>query len=201
MIEKKKAKRQKPEDFIGETFNEGRLEVIGIAGKDNRGLTLFKVTCIECSKDKELFPDGYFVSTKWNLKNGKKPCGCSDRPVWEDWQFLILASRVAKDRFIVHDFAEPFKNVSTKLNLECLKDGYKWTANINSVMVGHGCPMCVLATQNRQNKRRCKNVLTFVKKWSTMLLVLLMDIKVQIKHVLNMSAKFMENKMLVIISL
>lgn len=143
MIEKKKAKRQKPEDFIGETFNEGRLEVIGIAGKDNRGLTLFKVTCIDCSKDKELFPDGYFVSTKWNLKNGKKPCGCSDRPVWEDWQFLILASRVAKDRFIVHDFAEPFKNVSTKLNLECLKDGHKWTARINDIINGgKGCLKC-----------------------------------------------------------
>ncbi len=153
MIEKKKAKRQKPEDFIGETFNEGRLEVIGIAGKDNRGLTLFKVTCIECSKDKELFPDGYFVSTKWNLKNGKKPCGCSDRPVWEDWQFLILASRVAKDRFIVHDFAEPFKNVSTKLNLECLKDGHKWTARISDIINGgKGCPKCAGVNLSEQKK-------------------------------------------------
>lgn len=140
---KKKVKRQKPESFIGETFNEGRLEVIGIAGKANRGLTLFKVTCIECSKDKELFPDGYFVSTKWNLKHGKKPCGCSDRPVWEDWQFLILARRAAEDRFIVHDFAEPFKNVSTKLNLECLKDGHKWAARINDIINGgKGCPKC-----------------------------------------------------------
>ena len=198
VIENKK-KQQKAEDFIGWRSPDGKLEVIGIIGKQGSATT-FKVTCTECSKDKELFPDGYFVSTKGALVKGVKPCGCSKIPKWKPWQFLILARRAAKARFIVHGFAEEFKNQRTKLNLECLKDGYKWTANINSVMVGHGCPMCVLATQNRQNKRRCKNVLTFVKKWTTMLLVLKMDIKM-LSLVLITSAKFMENKTLVMIVL
>ena len=140
MTEKKK--RPRPYDFIGWKSEDGKLEVVGIAGK--QGIkTKFKVTCTECSKDKELFPDGYFISQKDSLVSGRKPCGCSKSPKWFDWQYLILASRAVKDRFIVHGFAEDFKNAKTKLNLECLKDGHKWTASIDSIINGGtGCPKC-----------------------------------------------------------
>lgn len=122
MINKKKY--EKADDFIGWKSEDGKLEVIGIAGKDKWGGSLFKVTCSECSKDPELFPDGYFVSLKGELVRGQKPCGCSKSPKWYDWQFLILARRAGEKKdFIIHGFAEPFKNVHTKLNLECLKDG------------------------------------------------------------------------------
>lgn len=138
---KKRETPQKAEDFIGWKSPDGKLEVIGIIDKQGTN-TVYKVTCTECSKDKELFPDGYFVSLKGNLVNGKKPCGCSKKPNWKCWQFLILANRAAKDRFIVHGFAEEFHGQNTKLNLECLKDGHKWTASINNVMNGKGCPKC-----------------------------------------------------------
>ena len=132
----------KSEDFIGWKSPDGKLEVIGIAGKQGTNL-IYKVTCTECSKDKELFPDGYFVSKKCNLLKGQKPCGCSKQPKWKPFQYLMLACRAAKDRFIVHGFAEEFHGKSTKLNLECLKDGHKWTASITSVInVGNGCPKC-----------------------------------------------------------
>ena len=139
----RKNKRQKPEDFIGWRSEDGKLEVVGIHGKQGTK-TLFKVTCNECSKDKDLFPDGYFVSTKDHLVNGQRPCGCSKSTKWYDWQYLILARRVGENKnFIVHGFAEPFKNAYTKLNLECLKDGHKWTASINNVMNKcSGCPKC-----------------------------------------------------------
>lgn len=141
MTENKK-KYEKAEDFIGWKSPDGKLEVIGIHGKQGTAAT-FKVTCTECSKDKELFPDGYFVSQKSDLIRGIKPCGCSKSPKWKDWQFLILARRSAKDRFIVHGFAEEFKNHKTKLNLECLKDGHKWVARINDVVNNDsGCPKC-----------------------------------------------------------
>lgn len=140
-VENKK-KNIKAEDFVGWKSPDGKLEVIGIVGKQGTK-TLFKVTCSECSKDPELFPDGHFVSLKENLVRGKKPCGCS-RYKWEDWQYLILTRRVGEDKgFIVHGFAEPFKNAKTKLNLECLKDGYKWTVSIDNVMNnGRGCSKC-----------------------------------------------------------
>lgn len=145
-----KNKRPKPEDFIGWKSQDGKLEVIGIIEKSKH--TKFKVTCTECSKDPELFPDGYFVSFKGNLVNGQKPCGCSKSPRWEDWQFLIIARRAAKDRFIVHGFEE-FKGAYTKLNLECLKDGHKWTAIIHSVInKGSGCPKCADTKAAEQKK-------------------------------------------------
>ena len=142
-VTKTKKKRQQPEDFIGETFNDGKLKVIGVFGKQGTTV-LFKVTCTECSKDPELFPDGYFVDTKRNLKKGKKPCGCSKQPRWFPFQYLILASRAGKKKgFVVHGFAANFNGKNTKLNLECLKDGHKWVASAHSIInVGTGCPMC-----------------------------------------------------------
>ena len=139
-----KTKREKSEDFIGWKSEDGKLEVVGIIGKTKSSNATFKVTCTECSKDPELFPDGHFVSTKGNLVDGLKPCGCGRNPRWSDWQFLILARRAGEKKgFIVHGFAEEFKNAYTKLNLECLKDGYKWTANIDSIInVGRGCAKC-----------------------------------------------------------
>lgn len=140
VVEKKK--RETAEGFIGWKSEDGKLEVTGIAGKQGR-TTIFKVTCTECSKDPELFPDGYFISQKGHLVKGQKPCGCSMYK-WVDWQFLILARRVGKEKgFIVHGFAEEFKNAHTKLNLECLKDGHNWIASIHNVVnAGTGCPKC-----------------------------------------------------------
>lgn len=141
MIEIKK-KRIKQEDFIGWKSPDGKLEVIGIHGKQGK-IPTFKVTCTECSKDHELFPRGYFVSIKKNLIKGQKPCGCSKQPRWLPFQYLILARRAAKDHFIVHGFSEEFHGKNTKLDLECLKDGYKWNASIHGIInVGTGCPMC-----------------------------------------------------------
>lgn len=160
-LTKTKKKRQQPENFIGEIFNDGKLKVVCIVGKNKYKQTLYKVTCTECSKDKELFPDGYFVSTKGELVNGSKPCGCSKQPRWYDWQYLILARRAAKGKFIVHGFAEDFKNTHTKLNLECLKDGHKWTASIHHVInSGKGCPKCAgtLKLSEQEALQKCVDI-------------------------------------------
>lgn len=133
---------EKAENFIGWKSEDGKLEVIGIHGKQGNA-SIFKVTCTECCKDKELFPDGYFVSLKCHLVNNRKPCGCAKTPRWTKEQFLILARRAAKDRFLVHGFAEEFYGQKTKLELECLVDGHKWTASSHHIINrGHGCPKC-----------------------------------------------------------
>jgi len=136
-------KLTKSKDFIGWKSEDGLLEVVDIYGKQG-SITTFKVICHKCKEDKELFPLGYFVSTKKNLEKGQKPCGCSKSPRWNQEQYLILARRAAQDRFIVHGFAEEFHGNKTKLDCECLIDGYKWTPNLNHLVTGDrtGCPKC-----------------------------------------------------------
>lgn len=140
-MRKKRDAPQKSEDFIGWKSPDGNLEVIGIFGKQKSN-TLFKVTCTECSKDKELFPEGYFISTKRHLLNGSKPCGCSSKPKLEGWQCLILAKRIGSGRFIVHGFTEKFKGVHTRLKLECVVDNCLWYPTISNITSGTGCPEC-----------------------------------------------------------
>lgn len=160
----KENKREKPEDFIGWKSEDGLLEVIGIVGKDNRTQknTTFKVTCMECSKDTELFPNGYFVSNKWDLKHRKKPCGCSKRPNWTKAQYLILARRVGEGRFIVHGFAEEFHGKKTKLSIECLLDNHKWSPSIDNIInIGSGCPKCAdnaKRTDEKEASDKCKAI-------------------------------------------
>lgn len=156
-------KNSRPEDFIGWKSEDGKLEVIEIHQESINGKpATFKVTCTECSKDKELFPDGYFISTKGDLKRGSKPCGCSKIPKWKPWQYLILAGRVGTAKgFIVNGFAAQFKNIHTKLNLECLKDGYKWVASINNVInKSSGCPKCGgnLKYQEQEALQKCIDI-------------------------------------------
>jgi len=138
-----KKKLEKPEKFIGWTSEDGNLEVIGIEGKDDHGHTLFKVTCKTCSQDPELFHDGYFVSTKGNLKNNHKPCGCSKRYKWCEEQSLIRVKRKVEDKeYTIYGFAEDYKGKNTKLNLKCVKD-HNWTTRLSDVLVNNsGCPVC-----------------------------------------------------------
>ena len=57
---------------------------------------------------------------------------------------MILAHREGEKKgFIVHGFAEPFRKSATKLDCECIKDGYRWTVSIGSIIHnGSGCPKC-----------------------------------------------------------
>lgn len=160
MIEVKK-KREKAEDFIGWKSKDDLLEVIGLEGRDSKSRAIFKVTCIKCSKDSELFPDGYFVSQKASLIREIQPCGCAKFPKWTKEQFLILSSRAGDGRFIVHGFAEEFHGANTKLNCECLKDGYNWNATIHSIINGNtGCAKCSgkLKLSEQEALERCNQI-------------------------------------------
>ena len=160
-VKNKRKPPQKPEDFIGWKSPEGRLEVIGIAGKQGRNTT-FKVICTECSKDRELFPLGYFINKKSSLLSGQIPCGCSKCPRWEDWQYLILARREGAGKFEVIGFVTKFRNCkNTKLRLKCLHDGFEWSATIDSV-INHkkGCPKCsgVYRPTDMEAFIKCENI-------------------------------------------
>lgn len=139
----KENKKETPEDFIGWKSEDGKLKVVGIIGKDKWGVNKYKVTCEVCSLDTELFPEGYFVCSKGELKRGRKPCGCAKSPRWDSRQFLVIVKRLGNVKgFLVHGFAEKFHGNKTKLNLECMKDGHKWLSSINNITSGNGCIKC-----------------------------------------------------------
>jgi len=165
------SKVEKPEDFVGWKSEDGLLEVIGTDIKSKTGRVLFRVVCEICSKDKELFPKGYFVCQKHHLKENKKPCGCSPSPRWTEDQFLIRAIRAGKDKNIkVLGYAEKFSGSYTKLNCECTIDNYRWEVSLfNLINTKNGCPKCsnkVIPTEqeayNICNELCNKNGYTFI---------------------------------------
>jgi hypothetical protein len=162
-----KSKRMKSEDFIGWTSKDGNLRVVGVHGKQGQHTT-FKVSCEICSPDTELFPLGYFVSTKYDLTHGVKPCGCSKKPRWSKEQCAIKIQRVCYEKgFIFHGFVDEYKGNRTKLKLECTKDGNNWdtTDILHLLSVGRGCSVCGknLSSEKQRTSEeiafaRCKEV-------------------------------------------
>ena len=122
----------------------GLLEVIGIYGRSKTHIAKFKVICHKCKEDTELFPLGYFVSTKKDLMGGLRPCGCGKNVRWNKEQYLTIVRRIGERKnFIVLGFAEEFHGAHTKLSLECLKDHCRWSPSIQSVVNRKsGCPKC-----------------------------------------------------------
>lgn len=155
-----KNKREKPEDFIGWKSEDGLLEVVDMYGKQGTN-AIYKVICHKCKEDKELFPLGYFITTKGNLLRGRKPCGCSKKTNWNKEQYLVLSRRAGKGRFIVHGYAEEYHGQKTKLNLECLIDGHKWIASLNNIInSGIGCTKCsgLYRLTEQEAFEKCKEI-------------------------------------------
>ena len=90
-------------NFIGTEFINKKgniLKVVGLdEGREKSGEKKYRVTCSECSKDTELFPQGYFVITKSNLVAGKSPCWCT-KPTPDLRQAEIIVNRkLDKDKY------------------------------------------------------------------------------------------------------
>lgn len=149
-----KNKYRSAEDFIGWKSPDGKLEVISMHEKSREGKpATFKVTCTECSKDPELFPDGYFVSIRTHLENNHKPCGCSSSYKWKEDQCLLRVRRASKEKgFVVLGYAEEYHGKDTRLECECLIDGNKWNPTAHGILSGRGCQTCQYREQGQKTK-------------------------------------------------
>ena len=166
---KTKKKRQKAEDFIGETFNDGKLKVVGIHSKEPYKAVKFKVICTECSKDKELFPDSYFVSTKGDLEKGAIPCGCGNGVKWTEYQYGVKLKRSMKSKNIIFEgFCGEFTGANTKVKCKCPVDGNRWISTISrltSEKAKHGCRLCKYKDQATKQVIQEKEVLKNFKEY------------------------------------
>lgn len=123
--------------------NEGQLEVIGIGARLNYH-KIYILKCSICTKDSELFGQGYFTSLKGCLMRGKIPCGCSTSPKWSKEQYAVLCYRKAQElgyKFL--GFEGNWKGNKTKLKMFCQKHGEWGTGIISNLLCsGFGCPKC-----------------------------------------------------------
>ena len=161
-MDKEKDKKLSAEnkDFIGWASKNNLLKVVGIHENVKGRPTTFKVTCEICSKDTELFPTGYFIMNKFQLVNGGIPCGCSKQPKLSTSQYLILASRLATNKFIIKGIIGEQKGTKTKIECKCLLDGWEWIPTLNDTLQGKGCPVCGGCLKKTESEAAllCKNI-------------------------------------------
>lgn len=130
--------------FTGETFGEsGQLEIIGWNSKCHRSKQ-YILKCSVCSKDPELYGEGYFKGFRSNMNKGALPCGCAEYKLWTEKQQRVRATRKANSlgyNFV--DWASPYKDSKTKMVLLCCDHGLWNTTKLQAMItIGHGCPRC-----------------------------------------------------------
>ncbi|WP_447828932.1 hypothetical protein [Aeromonas hydrophila] len=131
------------DEFIGQTFNDGKLVVTGWNGERRGNNKLYSCFCSECAKDPELFGDATFRSTKSDLVNGALPCGCSKKPRWTAQQYRVLLSRKANEKYtaVVPEDAKGTTKIQCACNAE--NCGHEWTVSIRDLLnAGSGCRNC-----------------------------------------------------------
>lgn len=139
MVNKKK--REPAEDFVGWTSEDGNLEVVELIEKSKH--SKYKVICKVCSQDHELFPEGYFISTKKSLKSGHLPCGCSSSYRWSDSSYIVKLNRVLEGSGIEYKISSNTKITrQTRIELYCNKHKVWWETSVGNVIKGTKCKLC-----------------------------------------------------------
>lgn len=97
--------------------------------------------CTTCSEDKELWPELIFDIR--NIRSGRRPCGCSKKTNWKDWQFEIRVRRKAESlglQFIGFD-NEFSGSAKTICKIVCPRHG-EFTKSIHMFLSGQSCTLC-----------------------------------------------------------
>lgn len=132
------------DQYTGKIFNDGKLIVVGFAGKFYPGRKRYVVKCLECAEDEELYGNGHFISTLGSLLHDILPCGCSGKVNWTKEQYSTLCSRKANELgYKFKGFCGEWMKCKTKVVLSCEKHSDWSTGNIaNLLNLGNGCPRC-----------------------------------------------------------
>lgn len=146
----------KAEDFIGWKSDNGLLTVTGIHSYQGK-YALYNVHCEICSKDTELFPNG-FKCKKAHLVAGVKPCGCSNNYKWNIDQYVLLAQRASPEHIVVHGYVGEVKGCYTLIERECLIHNYKWTTAYTNLRKKHDCKKCALINKSINQESALKIV-------------------------------------------
>lgn len=143
------------DEFSGSVFRH--LIVLGKLPKTTKVIH-YLCKCQECSKDPELFGDGYFYSTKAHLIKGRLPCGCSKAPRWNKDQSIVLLERVAnKDGFILQGIFGEFVGTKTRYIFRCPSHGQLEPKTFSDFISGRRCIECRIENLAKANTKNDDN--------------------------------------------
>ena len=133
----------------GDTY--GSLTIIGrINYRTESGTSTNKciVYCDVCSKDSELYGEGYFVEKLYRLKQGIKPCGCGIRKRLTEEQYKIVVRRNAeKNGLVFTGWAGDYNNNYTLCKVACPVHGELKPKRLNQFVNAEvRCRKCVAET-------------------------------------------------------
>tara|TARA_R110002012_G_scaffold49804_2_gene128740 strand:+ start:7044 stop:8231 length:1188 start_codon:yes stop_codon:yes gene_type:complete len=136
---------------VGDTFPTPKGGYITL---EQRIKGFWLVSCSICSKDTEMFPDLFKVSS-CSLSKGVPSCGCNNHTRLNKRQQTLRAARLASKRgYILEGFVTDNWTTKGKLKLYNPSNGNRWeTACIGSLLSGEGCPIEGRSTTGNKNTR------------------------------------------------
>ena len=145
---------------IGRTFNDGKLTCIRKvnSGTHTKDAT-YEFLCRECAKDPELYGDGVFMSSVYNVSIGHIPCGCAPSHRHEEWQNEIIAKRALSSvglEFV--RFSNPESTMTRrKAWCICKKHGLV-EKRISHAKDGSGCVKCANETRAKSKTKTIDHI-------------------------------------------
>jgi hypothetical protein len=130
--------------YTGQTFGKhGQLTIVGWLGY-YRSNKVYILHCKQCSKDAELYGEGYFKGMLCNLNKGCEVCGCSKAYIRSAQQQEVICKRQANEMDITFNgFVGGYKGKTiTRVSLECNRHG-SWETSTDCFLGKRtGCPQC-----------------------------------------------------------
>lgn len=148
------------EVVVGATYGEdNQLEIIDVFNETQLDGTKYRkkrrcrVICHTCKLDEEMWNDGIFNVSIYDIPRGRVPCGCSRSPSYSEAQWNIRIRRKAAQMNCTYlGIAEEWKGGTTHLKLKCNVDQTTWkSCTAHNLLVGNGCPTC--ATKSRASSQ------------------------------------------------
>lgn len=145
---------QDVDPFIGSEFSTPKGGILTVISHSHtiRSRKFYVVECSLCAQDKELWPTGTIVTSRYDIARFCV-CACSRVGKWKAFQMDIRAKRKAESLgYKFHGWAEEYHGNTTKCILECQSHG-RWTScGFNDMLQNKGCPDCGMIS--KANKRR-----------------------------------------------
>lgn len=120
---------------------------------------MYAIKCDKCSLNPVLHGDGIYLVNLTHLKKGIKPCGCSSRVNWTNYQqYINIVNECTKRSYIFLGYNGKY------LRLFCKEHGFWESTTCTHLLSGKGCKTC---GRNRSSISRRNDDHLHITKFTT----------------------------------